>query len=271
MVKILIAVAAVVVVGSIGIAVGRQTAKKNVPPESSVTESGLVQVSIPEESGEGETLDQPEQGIPQPSQSPTTQYKPGVPAAPPKNSAPVVSGQGNTTVQGSSGIVINGKELSVDQVAEFKQQYGVEPVKGKYWYDSRSGFYGFVGGPTAGVMNAGHSYGLVSASASNGTSGVFINGRQLQNSEALGLAALFGAAPPGRYWMDSSGNIGVEGTDYPIANLYIALATTYSSGGGGGGSGGDNFWSSRFSAGNSNNQGQGYVSVPGYGPVGYGF
>ena len=38
------------------------------------------------------------------------------------------------------------------------------------------------------------------------------------------------------------------------------------------GGSGDNFWSTRFSAGNydSNNQ-RGYVSVPGYGPIGYGF
>ncbi len=35
---------------------------------------------------------------------------------------------------------------------------------------------------------------------------------------------------------------------------------------------GDNFWTSRFSAGNSNaDNSQGYVSGPGHGPVGYGF
>ena len=39
----------------------------------------------------------------------------------------------------------------------------------------------------------------------------------------------------------------------------------------GAGSRGDNFWSTCFSAGNSNAQNtQGYVSVPGHGPVGYG-
>ena len=41
---------------------------------------------------------------------------------------------------------------------------------------------------------------------------------------------------------------------------------------GGSGGGGDNFWSSMLGAGNSNaDNTQGYVSVPGYGPVGYGF
>jgi len=40
----------------------------------------------------------------------------------------------------------------------------------------------------------------------------------------------------------------------------------------GGGGGGDNTWSTRFSAGNyDNDNSRGYVSVPGYGPVGYGF
>lgn len=174
-------------------------------------------------------------------------------------------------------VVINGRQLTEAQLEEFAKQYGQKPAEGSYWYDSKSGFYGSAGGPTAGVMNSGHAYGSVSANASNGDSGVFINGRQLQMSEALGLAALFGAAPPGRYWMDESGNIGVEGTDYPIANFYLALASAYSSGGrGGGGGSGDNFWSSRFSAGNyytdsSGAPSQGYVSVPGYGPVGYGF
>lgn len=202
-------------------------------------------------------------GVTVPSPAPVP--KPTPAPAPTPKPAPVIAPSIN--------VVINGKQLTEAQLQEFERRYGQKPAEGKYWYDSRSGFYGFAGGPTAGVMNAGHSYGAVSANASNGNSGVFINGRQLQTGEALGLAALFGSAPPGRYWMDSNGNIGVEGTDFPVANLYVALAAAAQSGGGGGGGGGggDNFWSSRFSAGNYNSQGQGYVSVPGYGPVGYGF
>ena len=52
-----------------------------------------------------------------------------------------------------------------------------------------------------------------------------------------------------------------------------AMAGTMGGAGGamGGNNGGDNFWTSRFSAGNYDAQsGSGYVSVPGYGPVGFG-
>jgi hypothetical protein len=54
----------------------------------------------------------------------------------------------------------------------------------------------------------------------------------------------------------------------PVINLYqAAQQRTYRGGGGG-----DNQWNTRFSAGNYNaDNSQGYVSVPGYGPVGYGF
>ena len=52
-------------------------------------------------------------------------------------------------------------------------------------------------------------------------------------------------------------------------NLYASAQSNYYSGSG---SEGDNIWSTRFSAGyyDQGNQ-RGYVSVPGYGPVGYGF
>jgi len=58
-------------------------------------------------------------------------------------------------------------------------------------------------------------------------------------------------------------NAGVEGG--PALVNYRTLAARKSQGN-------DNFWSSRYGAGNSSADGsQGYVSVPGYGPVGYGF
>ena len=73
----------------------------------------------------------------------------------------------------------------------------------------------------------------------------------------------------GSYWLDEKGNAGYEGNPTPLVNLYLAARQNAYQGRG---STGDNFWSSRFSAGNydSGNQ-RGYVSVPGYGPVGYGF
>jgi len=62
------------------------------------------------------------------------------------------------------------------------------------------------------------------------------------------------------------GNVGYEGVPAPVGNLYAQAAHT-----GGAGGGGDNFWNTRFSAGSYNSDNtSGYVSVPGYGPVGYG-
>ena len=70
------------------------------------------------------------------------------------------------------------------------------------------------------------------------------------------------------YWLDKNGNAGLEGNPMPLENLYLAAQRNNYAGAG---SGGDNFWSTRFSAGNSNSQNtHGYVSVPGNGPVGYG-
>lgn len=178
-------------------------------------------------------------------------------------SQPIV--QPTTQPPVSSRVFINVIELSASQMAEFKKTYGVPPEAGRYWYDKVSGAYGNLGGSTAGFMYPGHNYGKMPAHASNGNTGVFFNGRQLDNTDYMIVSAIIGIpAVSGRYFFDSLGNVGYEGTAIALVNLYTAPGT--SSGGGG-----DNFWSSRFSAGNYNSQGQGYVSVPGYGPVGYGF
>ena len=74
--------------------------------------------------------------------------------------------------------------------------------------------------------------------------------------------------------MDKDGNAGYEGNRLPVVNLFLAFqrnaaaqGNAYNHGGGG-----DNMWSSGFSAGNYDQGNQrGYVSVPGHGPVGYGF
>ena len=70
------------------------------------------------------------------------------------------------------------------------------------------------------------------------------------------------------YWLDTNGNSGLEGNPMLHENLYLAAQRNNYTGAG---SGGDNFWTTRFRAGYSNAQNtQGYVSVPGHGPVGYG-
>lgn len=163
-------------------------------------------------------------------------------------------------------VVINGSELTEAQLAAFESQYRMRPRPGRYWYDARSGLYGNEGGGSTGFLLPGHAFGTLAANASQGTSEVFFNGRALTAAEVAMVDGIIGmASPPGRYWLDAVGNVGLEGTDIPLVNLYMTAQ-------GNGRSGGDNFWSTRFSAGNANaDNSQGYVSVPGYGPVGYGF
>jgi hypothetical protein len=167
-------------------------------------------------------------------------------------------------------VIINDVELSEKQIAELEQIYKVKPLPGDYWYDARSGLYGVAGFQAYGFMLAGHAFGKLEKNASNGNTGVFINGRELPQPEWLIWCQLLGyIIQPGRYWLDGNGNAGYEGNPIPTENLYMAAQrNSYR----GSGTGGDNIWSSRFGAGNydSGNQ-RGYVSVPGYGPIGYGF
>ena len=145
------------------------------------------------------------------------------------------------------------------------------PRPGTYWYDSKSGLYGVVGYAAFGFMRPGHKMGRLERTVSNGDSGVFVNGRELPRNEWVVWSKLLGAPiQRGRYWLDARGNAGYEGVRKPLVNLYAAAAKNRNRTGSSGG--GDNFWTSRFSAGNSDRGGsRGYVSVPGYGPVGYGF
>ena len=120
-------------------------------------------------------------------------------------------------------IVVNGTPLAAAQVAALEQRYRVRIRPGAYWYDRATGAWGVQGGPVAGVIAAGLALGgPLRSNASNGTSGIFINGRQLH---ALDVARLmtFMRPLPGRYWMDAAGNFGYErgpaiGNVYALAN-----------------------------------------------------
>jgi len=166
-------------------------------------------------------------------------------------------------------VMINGRALTASQLQELEKLYRVRPRAGNYWYDARSGLYGTVGAPAAGFMYPGHDFGALGSTASAGNSEAYLNGRNLTTSEVQILAHLAQTpVAPGRYWLDAQGNAGYEGSDIPAGNLFAAARAAQLRAGGGG----DNFWTSRFSAGNYNaDNSQGYVSVPGIGPVGYGF
>ena len=167
-------------------------------------------------------------------------------------------------------VIINDYTLTSRDKEDIQQLYSVRVIPGQYWYDPYTGMFGNVGGPALGVMYPGHQFGTLSSTASNGKSGVFINGRQLQVAEALSLAHLLGYNRylPGRYWMAANGSFGIEGYAVALGNIYAALAAQLQRTS----RGGDNFWTNGLYSGGNYYTGadgrpsQGYVSVPGYGP-----
>ncbi len=167
-------------------------------------------------------------------------------------------------------VIINGLSLTDDQRSQFAGEYGIAPLPGNYWYDPRSGLYGVSGYQAFGFMLPGHEFGTPDRNASQGDTGVLVNGRELPLSEWLIWSYMLGAPIQiGSYWLDEQANAGYEGVALPIVNLYVAAQQNAYQGQGGSG---ENFWSSRFSAGNyDSGNTRGYVSVPGHGPVGYGF
>lgn len=183
------------------------------------------------------------------------------------NNPSVEKTDGGVQVNVGAAIVINGMTLNEAQISTLTKLYGKAPVAGNYWYDAKSGFQGTIGQPTAGQIAAGLPLGTLARNASNGDTGVIVNGRELPAVELNFFQQFVGAIPAGSYWLDATGNVGVAGSDTPLVNLAAAAKAR-----GGTTGGGDNFWSTNFSAGNSNaDNSQGYVSVDGYGPVGYGF
>jgi hypothetical protein len=142
-----------------------------------------------------------------------------------------------------AGVFINQKAVTQAQLAELKQLYGAAPPPGRYWYDARSGLYGNWGHEAAGYIRPGHEFGDVPADASAGNTGVFINGRQINLTEAQFFQRIFGAVYQGRWWLDGqTGNVGLEGNPMPMANLVVALQQAQQRGGGGSGGGGGYRW-----------------------------
>ena len=130
--------------------------------------------------------------------------------------------QPGSTAKGQT--IVNGKPLTEQQKHEFLSVYRVPILPGNYWYDSLSGFWGHWGHEAAGVLNQGHDFGPLAANASNGNTGIFINGRQLNLVEALFFQQILGPLRPGRAWLDGrTGYFGVEGNPNPIGNLAAIL------------------------------------------------
>src|SRR5262245_53943474 len=57
---------------------------------------------------------------------------------------------------GGTGVFINQREITPQQLAAIKQTYGQAAPPGRYWYDPRSGLYGVWGREAAGYIRPGH-------------------------------------------------------------------------------------------------------------------
>jgi len=129
--------------------------------------------------------------------------------------------------------VINNHTLTAQEKLTFIQTYGVPPAPGRFWYDPASGLWGVEGSAPYGMLRPGHNYGQLSSRASNGNTGVFINGREINLVEAMFYYRLFGRVIPGRYWLNgATGMMGFEGSALPVVNLYAAYAQRFGSRGG---------------------------------------
>ncbi len=122
--------------------------------------------------------------------------------------APVACGQSAP----ERNVTINGARQPSKNIVAFEQQYRVRIADGRYWYDARCGAWGFEGGPAAGFIPPGLDVGAaLRRDASNGATGVIINGRELHAQDVLALQQIVGTVYQGRFWLDAYGNVGYEG------------------------------------------------------------
>ncbi|HSE02296.1 MAG TPA: hypothetical protein VLB72_16350 [Burkholderiales bacterium] len=148
-----------------------------------------------------------------------------------------LSAAGARAAEGETQIVVNTVPLTVETVQALQRIYPVPIRPGRYWYDAFSGAWGQEGGPIAGQMMPGLRLGgPLRADASRGTSGVYINGRQLTLGEKAYLEqSCQTPVRPARYWVNAYGIGGFEGAP-PSFNLALCGGGQTRGGGGGGGS-----------------------------------
>ena len=171
-------------------------------------------------------------------------------SAPPPATAPA---PGNSSAATQRSVVVNGQPIPAAQLAELENHFRLQIANGQYWYDRVSGAAGPAGGPTQAFIVPGLDLGgPLAAQASNGNTGVFINGRELPQYDLIALTRLVGFVQPGRYFLDAMGNAGYEGGP-PMINLVAASRQQQAQGGG------DGWYSSNANAGGNESGGTGYV------------
>jgi hypothetical protein len=130
-------------------------------------------------------------------------------------------------------VYINGKVLGTQQLQQLESAYQTTMIDGRYWYDKKCGAWGMENGPTAGFIMAGLDLpGPMSANASGGGTGIYINGREIHPLDKQGLQQLFGVTYKGRYWLDDQGNLGIENGAF-IVNIVSAIQQAQSQQSGG--------------------------------------
>lgn len=130
----------------------------------------------------------------------------------------------------SRSVIINAERLSDQELETFERTFSVRILDGNYWYDRMNGSWGRQGGPADGFIAPGLKLGgALRPDASNGDTGVFINGRQLHRVDVARLRQI-GPVYKSRCWMDAYGNIGLEGQP-AFGNVWVAAAQASRGGG----------------------------------------
>lgn len=109
-------------------------------------------------------------------------------------------------------VFVNGVQLRDDELSGLEQKYRTQIPDGSYWYDKMCGAWGMQGGPVLCTIDPNLRLGgPLRPDASNGNTGVFINGRELHYLDIALVQRVVPMIIPGRWWLDVYGNFGSEG------------------------------------------------------------
>ncbi|MFI5308687.1 MAG: hypothetical protein ACHQ53_15115, partial [Polyangiales bacterium] len=122
-------------------------------------------------------------------------------------------------------VYVNGARLGEPDLRELDVRVERRPEPGKYWYDAKSGLWGLIGHGASGLTAPRLRASPLAQDAASGTTGVVVNGRELNGTELAALASLL-AWPSselpnyaGRYALDDHAGL------YGPANRYLGNLT----------------------------------------------